>query len=50
MTGNGEVVKRRVKDGIGDFPTDCPLEDCAVQIHFRVLLPGSQVCLCIAGS
>lgn len=34
MTGTGEVMKRRVRDGQGDFPVDCPLEDCNVRIHY----------------
>ena len=42
MTGTGEVTKRRVREGRGDFPVDCPLEDCAVRVHFRVRRPGSQ--------
>lgn len=42
MTGTGEVTKRRVREGRGEFPVDCPLEDCAVRVHFRVWRPGSQ--------
>ena len=42
MTGTGEVTKRRVREGRGEFPVDCPLEDCAVRVHFRVRRPGSQ--------
>ncbi len=36
MTGTGEVTKRRVKEGQGEFPIDCPLHDTTVRIHYRV--------------
>ena len=35
MTGNGEVVKRRIKEGTGQFPMDCPMADSRLQIHYR---------------
>ena len=35
MTGTGEVTKRRMKEGVGQFPIDCPLEDNAVKVHFK---------------
>lgn len=41
MTGNGDVIKRRVKDGVGEFPVDCPVEDCSVSIHYRAWLPDA---------
>lgn len=41
MTGTGEVVKRRVKEGRGEFPVDCPLEDCAVRVHFKATVAGT---------
>ncbi len=45
MTGTGEVTKRRVKEGRGEFPVDCPLEDCAVRVHYKATLVDSgQVC------
>lgn len=45
MTGTGEVTKRRVKEGTGEFPVDCPLEDCAVRVHYKAaLVDGGQVC------
>mmetsp|Transcript_33042 Transcript_33042/g.93524 ORF Transcript_33042/g.93524 Transcript_33042/m.93524 type:complete len:596 (-) Transcript_33042:206-1993(-) len=43
MTGGGEVIKRRTKEGEGDFPIDCPLEDCQVRIHYTVSQEGKQV-------
>jgi len=36
MTGTGEVTKRRLREGEGEFPIDCPLEDCKVLIHYKV--------------
>jgi hypothetical protein len=41
MTGTGEVTKRRVREGRGEFPADCPMEDCAVRVHLRALRPGT---------
>ena len=38
MTGSGEVLKRRIQDGDGDFPIDCPLHDTTVKAHLRVRL------------
>lgn len=32
MYGDGKVIKRRLVEGKGDFPIDCPMEDC--QVHF----------------
>ena len=42
MTGTGEVTKRRVREGRGEFPVDCPLDDCAVRVHFRVRRPDTS--------
>lgn len=38
MTGNGEVMKRRIKEGRGQFPMDCPMADSRLQIHYRYAL------------
>ena len=35
MTGTGAVMKRRIKEGTGQFPMDCPMEDSRLQIHYR---------------
>lgn len=35
MTGDGAVVKRRIRDGRGEFPVDCPIEDSSVRVHYR---------------
>ena len=42
MTGRGEVTKRRVVEGVGEFPVDCPLEDCAVRVHFTARAVGAE--------
>ncbi|KAL3678473.1 hypothetical protein R1sor_021429 [Riccia sorocarpa] len=39
VLGNGQVIKRRVKDGIGEFPVDCPIQDSTLRIHWRGKLP-----------
>ena len=36
MTGTGEVFKRRLRDGLGEFPIDCALEDTTMRLHYRV--------------
>jgi len=39
----GRVTKKRVKEGRGEFPADCPLGDCAVKVHVRaVALVGGE--------
>lgn len=34
--GDGEVCKRREVVGEGEFPADCPINDCRVRIHYRL--------------
>lgn len=41
LIGQGEVTKRRVKDGRGEFPMDCPLEDNRVQVHYTARLAST---------
>lgn len=44
MTGTGEVLKRRIREGSGEFPIDCPLEDNAVRVHYKAFrLDNAQV-------
>ena len=40
----GRVTKKRVKEGRGEFPADCPLGDCAVRVHVRAveLVSGTE--------
>ncbi len=42
LTGTGEITKRRIKEGVGEFPIDCPLEDCAVRVHYTARLAGTD--------
>ncbi len=35
LTGDGHVMKRRVRDGTGEFPIDCPIEDSRVWVHYK---------------
>ncbi len=37
LVGDGSVTKRRVVDGRGEFPADCPLDDNAVRVHVRAV-------------
>ncbi|KAI5078705.1 hypothetical protein GOP47_0006376 [Adiantum capillus-veneris] len=39
VVGDGRVVKRRIQDGRGEFPMDCPLQDCVLRIHYKGYLP-----------
>ena len=34
VTGTGEVVMQQLRTGRGEFPSDCPLEDCDVKLRF----------------
>eukprot|EP00879_Flechtneria_rotunda_P002973 GHRR01003190.1.p1 GENE.GHRR01003190.1~~GHRR01003190.1.p1 ORF type:complete len:634 (+),score=228.22 GHRR01003190.1:2740-4641(+) len=36
MTGDGQVTKKRLLEGQGEFPVDCPLHDTTVRLHYRV--------------
>jgi hypothetical protein len=42
LTGSGEVIKRRIKEGVGEFPIDCPLEDNAVRVHFKASVADTE--------
>lgn len=41
MYGDGRVMKRRLIEGKGDFPIDCPMEDC--QVHFTYKARSASV-------
>nr|CAB3495833.1 unnamed protein product [Digitaria exilis] len=38
MLGDGRLIKRRVVDGKGEFPMDCPLHDSLLRVHYRGIL------------
>ncbi len=42
MTGTGEVTKKRLKEGAGEFPIDCPLHDTTVRVHYRARRAAHQ--------
>ncbi|XP_020204784.1 LOW QUALITY PROTEIN: peptidyl-prolyl cis-trans isomerase PASTICCINO1-like [Cajanus cajan] len=35
MLGDGRLIKRRIRDGKGDFPMDCPLQDSLLRVHYK---------------
>ncbi|KAK4601126.1 hypothetical protein RGQ29_010629 [Quercus rubra] len=35
MLGDGRLIKRRIRDGKGDFPMDCPLHDSLLRVHYK---------------
>ncbi|KAJ7558929.1 hypothetical protein O6H91_04G061800 [Diphasiastrum complanatum] len=39
MVGDGRLIKRRLRDGKGEFPVDCPLQDSVLRIHYKGILP-----------
>lgn len=47
MTGNKEVMKRRLQEGRGQFPMDCPITDSKVSIHFRCASLHHRVCIVV---
>ncbi|XP_020526603.1 peptidyl-prolyl cis-trans isomerase PASTICCINO1 isoform X2 [Amborella trichopoda] len=38
MLGDGRLIKRRIRDGKGEFPMDCPLHDSLLRVHYRGML------------
>jgi len=38
MLGDGRLIKRRVVDGKGEFPMDCPLHDSLLRVHYKGIL------------
>eukprot|EP00268_Persea_americana_P025742 TRINITY_DN2509_c0_g1_i1.p1 TRINITY_DN2509_c0_g1~~TRINITY_DN2509_c0_g1_i1.p1 ORF type:complete len:628 (-),score=137.29 TRINITY_DN2509_c0_g1_i1:676-2559(-) len=38
MLGDGRLIKRRIVDGRGDFPMDCPLHDSLLRVHYKGML------------
>ncbi|XP_061376352.1 peptidyl-prolyl cis-trans isomerase PASTICCINO1 [Gastrolobium bilobum] len=35
MLGDGRLIKRRIRDGKGEFPMDCPLHDSLLRVHYK---------------
>ncbi|OWM81771.1 hypothetical protein CDL15_Pgr007809 [Punica granatum] len=42
MLGDGRLIKRRIRDGKGEFPMDCPLHDSRLQVHYKGMLLNEQ--------
>ncbi|KAG0468100.1 hypothetical protein HPP92_017428 [Vanilla planifolia] len=38
MLGDGRLIKRRIHDGRGEFPMDCPLQDSLLRVHYKGML------------
>ncbi|XP_002528185.2 peptidyl-prolyl cis-trans isomerase PASTICCINO1 [Ricinus communis] len=38
MLGDGRLIKRRLCDGRGEFPMDCPLHDSLLRVHYKGML------------
>ncbi|KAF0911958.1 hypothetical protein E2562_012770 [Oryza meyeriana var. granulata] len=38
MLGDGRLIKRRIVDGKGEFPMDCPLHDSLLRVHYKGML------------
>lgn len=35
VLGDGRLIKRRIHDGKGEFPMDCPLQDSQLRVHYK---------------
>ncbi|XP_027179997.1 peptidyl-prolyl cis-trans isomerase PASTICCINO1 isoform X2 [Coffea eugenioides] len=43
VLGDGRLIKRRIRDGRGEFPMDCPLHDSLLRVHYKgILLNGAK--------
>ncbi|KAJ6968761.1 peptidyl-prolyl cis-trans isomerase PASTICCINO1 [Populus alba x Populus x berolinensis] len=42
MLGDGRLIKRRLRDGKGEFPMDCPLQDSLLRIHYKGMLLNEE--------
>ncbi|KAF3449037.1 hypothetical protein FNV43_RR09761 [Rhamnella rubrinervis] len=42
MLGDGRLIKRRIRDGKGDFPMDCPLQDSLLRVHYKGMLLNEE--------
>lgn len=38
VLGDGRLIKRRILDGRGEFPMDCPLQDSQLCVHYKGML------------
>ncbi|KAK6943040.1 Tetratricopeptide repeat 2 [Dillenia turbinata] len=42
MLGDGRLIKRRIRDGKGEFPMDCPLHDSLLRVHYKGMLLNKE--------
>ncbi|KAA8518968.1 hypothetical protein F0562_016258 [Nyssa sinensis] len=42
MLGDGRLIKRRIRDGRGEFPMDCPLQDSLLRVHYKGMLLNEE--------
>ncbi|KAF9665135.1 hypothetical protein SADUNF_Sadunf16G0090600 [Salix dunnii] len=42
MLGDGRLIKRRLRDGKGEFPMDCPLQDSLLHVHYKGMLLNEE--------
>ncbi|CAL5389750.1 unnamed protein product [Camellia sinensis] len=42
MLGDGRLIKRRIRDGRGEFPMDCPLHDSLLCVHYKGMLLNEE--------
>ncbi|KAG9453218.1 hypothetical protein H6P81_006122 [Aristolochia fimbriata] len=42
MLGDGRLIKRRIADGKGEFPMDCPLNDSLLRVHYKGMLLNEE--------
>ncbi|KAJ0088235.1 hypothetical protein Patl1_31761 [Pistacia atlantica] len=42
MLGDGCLIKRRLRDGKGEFPMDCPLHDSLLRVHYKGMLLNEE--------
>ncbi|XP_010269697.1 PREDICTED: peptidyl-prolyl cis-trans isomerase PASTICCINO1 [Nelumbo nucifera] len=42
MLGDGRLIKRRIRDGRGEFPMDCPLHDSLLHVHYKGMLLNEE--------
>ncbi|CAA7389808.1 unnamed protein product [Spirodela intermedia] len=42
MLGDGRLIKRRIVDGRGEFPMDCPIHDSLLRVHYKGMLHNDE--------
>lgn len=42
MLGDGRLIKHRLRDGKGEFPMDCPLQDSLLRVHYKGMLLNEE--------